>query len=61
VLAHPREGSPVLPAEKRLDAPDEVRLLVQGAPRDDEGPIFRPGLLLYLVQAAWPEVNALGR
>jgi len=35
----------VLLAEQSLDAPDEIRLLVQGAPGDDEGPVRRPGLL----------------
>ena len=61
MLAHAREGSPVLFAKDLLDAPDEVRLFIQGAPRDDEGPIFRQGLLLYLLQTPRAEVDALRR
>src|SRR5215211_7732029 len=36
VLAHTRIGARMLLAEQRLDAPDEIRLLVQRAPGDDE-------------------------
>src|SRR5215213_5335112 len=61
VLAHPWEGTSVLLAEQRLDAPHEIRLLVQRASGNDEGPVFGPGLLFYLLQAAEPEVHALRR
>src|SRR3712207_8840118 len=48
-------------AEQLLDAPHEVRFLVEGAPRDDEGPISGECLLPYPLEAAGPEVHTLGR
>jgi hypothetical protein len=51
----------MLLAEHLLDALDEIRLLIEGAPGDDEGPFRRFGLLLYLLQAPGAEVHPARR
>jgi hypothetical protein len=45
VLPDAGEGSSVPAAQQRLDATNEVGLLVEAAPGDDEGPAPRPGLV----------------
>src|SRR5215211_2449852 len=59
VLAHARIGARMLLAEQRLDAPDEISLLEQRAPGDDESPVRRPGLLLYLLQTTGAAMDPL--
>jgi len=53
--------SPRVPApEHRLDAADEIGLLVQAASGDDEGPVIRPGLFFQVLQSIHAEMNARG-
>jgi hypothetical protein len=61
VLPDAGEGSGVPAAEQRLDAADEVGLLVEASPGNDEGPVIWPDLLFQLLQSAHAEVDARGR
>jgi hypothetical protein len=49
VLAHARIGPSVPLAKHTLHPPDEIGLLVKGAPGNDEGPVEGPGLLFNLL------------